>query len=68
MLGEFDGKVKYGALLRPGETADDVVMREKRREAALRAVGWWVVRWTYQEAFRPELLEALLRPALFGAR
>ena len=66
VLGEFDGKVKYGALLRPGETADDVVMREKRREAALRAAGWWVVRWTYKEAFRPTLLEGLLRPALFG--
>lgn len=64
VLGEFDGKVKYGELVRPGETATDVVMREKRREADLRALGWWVVRWTYQEALHPAALERLLRPAL----
>src|SRR5215207_1843620 len=29
---EFDGRVKYSTLLRPGETASDVVVREKRRE------------------------------------
>ena len=28
VLGEFDGKVKYGDVLRPGETAADAVMRE----------------------------------------
>ncbi|MFT4296044.1 MAG: hypothetical protein QM582_11600 [Micropruina sp.] len=67
VLGEFDGKVKYGDLLRPGETAADVVMREKRREAQLRAAGWWVVRWTYPEVFHPARLERLLRPALFRA-
>ncbi|MFT3862071.1 hypothetical protein [Micropruina sp.] len=65
VLGEFDGKVKYGELLRPGETAADAVMREKRREAALRAAGWWVVRWTYKEAMHPTTLERLLRPALY---
>ncbi|MFT4216555.1 MAG: type IV toxin-antitoxin system AbiEi family antitoxin domain-containing protein [Micropruina sp.] len=67
VVGEFDGKVKYGALLRPGESADDVVMREKRREADLRAAGWWVVRWTYADVLKPALLERLLRPALFRA-
>lgn len=65
VLGEFDGKVKYAQLVRPGETAADVVMREKRREADLRAAGWWVVRWTYKEALHPNDLERLLRPALF---
>jgi hypothetical protein len=46
LLGEFDGRVKYGKLLRPGERAEDVVMREKHREQLLRAEGWWIVRWT----------------------
>lgn len=36
-LGEFDGKVKYERLLRPGETASDAVFREKRREDEMRA-------------------------------
>lgn len=65
VLGEFDGKVKYGDLVRPGETPADVVMREKRREADLRSLGWWVVRWTYADIWNPDRLERLLRPALF---
>ena len=66
VLGEFDGKVKYGALLRPGESAADVVMREKRREAGLRAAGWWVVRWTWADVVQPERLDHLLRGSLAG--
>ncbi len=64
VLGEFDGKVKYDRLLRPGESASDVVMREKRREADLRAAGWWVVRWAWADAIKPARLDRLLRPAL----
>ena len=45
VLGEFDGRVKYGRLLRPGEEPGDVVFREKRREDALRDVtGYRMVR------------------------
>jgi Transcriptional regulator, AbiEi antitoxin len=36
-LGEFDGKIKYQKLLRPGETASECVFREKKREDAMRA-------------------------------
>lgn len=39
-IGEFDGRVKYQALLRPGESISDVVIREKRREDLLRELGW----------------------------
>ncbi|SEQ34745.1 type IV toxin-antitoxin system AbiEi family antitoxin domain-containing protein [Microlunatus flavus] len=35
---EFDGRIKYDKLLRPGETAVDVVLREKRREDEVRAL------------------------------
>ncbi|MFT3834245.1 MAG: hypothetical protein QM711_13135 [Micropruina sp.] len=56
------GKTKYANLLRPGETAADVVMREKRREANLRAAGWRVVRWTYADVLNPERLDGLVRP------
>ncbi len=48
-LGEFDGRAKYGRLLRPGESAGDAVFREKQREDALRAEGWSVVRWTWDD-------------------
>lgn len=36
-LAEFDGKVKYLTLLRPGESPSDCVVREKRREDRMRA-------------------------------
>jgi hypothetical protein len=29
-LGEFDGKEKYGRLLKPGQTAADAVFEERR--------------------------------------
>lgn len=46
VLGEFDGRVKYQRdLLRPGQTPEDVVMAEKRRENGFRALDWWVYRW-----------------------
>jgi hypothetical protein len=43
-LAEFDGQVKYGRLLRPGESAGEVVWREKRREDQLRDLGHEVCR------------------------
>ncbi|MFL6064809.1 MAG: type IV toxin-antitoxin system AbiEi family antitoxin domain-containing protein [Friedmanniella sp.] len=48
-VGEFDGKVKYAALLREGETPGDVVFREKRREDDIRATGRGVTRWTWAD-------------------
>lgn len=47
--GEFDGRSKYGRLLRPGQEPGDVVFAEKLREDALRADGREVVRWTWGE-------------------
>jgi hypothetical protein len=47
--GEFDGRVKYGRLLRPGQAPGDVVFAEKVREDAIRADRREVVRWTWRE-------------------
>ncbi len=48
-VGEFDGMVKYGRLLQPGQSVADVVVQEKRREDAIRATGLAMVRWTWDE-------------------
>jgi hypothetical protein len=48
-VGEFDGLVKYGALLRPGQDPREVVVAEKRREDAIRDEGWRVTRWIWSE-------------------
>ena len=56
VAGEFDGKVKYGRLLRPGQSAGDAVFAEKCREDAIRDAGWIVIRWIWQELSHPELI------------
>ena len=68
-LGEFDGTIKYGRLLKPGQRLQDVLVAEKRREDALRDAGWQVVRWIWSELYRPsELLERLDRAFARGRR
>jgi hypothetical protein len=55
LVGEFDGRVKYGRLLKPGQDPGDVVFAEKRREDEIRGLGNGVVRWTWADldAFGP---------------
>jgi hypothetical protein len=54
LLFEFDGRVKYGRLLKPGQDAGDVVWAEKLREDELRRVtGWAVERATWGDLSRP---------------
>ncbi|MET0693332.1 MAG: hypothetical protein ABWY56_05345, partial [Propionibacteriaceae bacterium] len=62
-LGEFDGRVKYGRLLKPGESVEDVIYREKLREDALRDEIWEMVRWTWADLTSPDALERRLRRA-----
>jgi hypothetical protein len=64
LLGEFDGRVKYGRLLKPGQSVEEVVYREKVREDALRDLGWRVVRWTWVDLYPGEVLVDRLRRAL----
>jgi hypothetical protein len=48
-VGEFDGKIRYGRLLRPGQEPGHAVFAERRREEAIRDAGFRVVRWTWDE-------------------
>jgi hypothetical protein len=67
VLGEFDGRVKYGRLLRPGQMPGDAVFEEKRREDLLRDEDWGVVRWTWND-LRPEVLGPRVHRALERGR
>jgi hypothetical protein len=62
-VGEFDGKVKYGRALRPGQDPGDVVFAEKRREDALRDLGYQVARWTWDELRSFDAVAARIRRA-----
>ena len=66
-MGEFDGRIKYGRLLRPGQQAGDAVFEEKRREDAIRDEDWGVVRWVWSELRRPDRVAAR-GPARAGAQ
>ncbi len=58
---EFDGFVKYGRLLAPGQELADVLRLEKHREARLRALGLVVIRIVWEDILRPARLGALIR-------
>lgn len=54
LLGEFDGKVKYGRLLREGQEPGDVVFEEKRREDLMReTTGFGMGRLIWGDLSRP---------------
>ncbi len=54
---EFDGVVKYA-----GAEGRDALVREKRREDALRALGYRVVRLAWADLHDPARLLGLVRP------
>lgn len=63
VVGEFDGRLKYGRLLRPGQDPGDAVFEEKRREDAIRDERWTVVRWTWPDLGSPQRLAERVRRA-----
>ncbi len=68
LLGEFDGRVKYGRLLAPGQDPGEVVFAEKQREDLLREVtGFAMIRLIWADYERPRLtvsrIDRLLRRA-----
>jgi hypothetical protein len=67
-VGEFDGKVKYGRLLKPGQEPGDVVFEEKRREDEIRDCRWQVARWTWADLSTPIVVEQRLRRAFERGR
>lgn len=66
---EFDGRAKYGM---DGRRPEDDLWAEKRREDALRSLGYVVVRIVWADLQRPELIVqrvlAALRQAEVGLR
>lgn len=68
LLGEFDGKIKYGRLLDPGVEPSDVVFREKVREDELRRVtGYSMIRLTWRDLYRGAETAAQIRRLMRSA-
>lgn len=68
VIGEYDGRQKYLRPFRAGDTVVDVVMAEKRREDAIRALGWHPIRWTTDDLNNPAALAGRIRRALDAGR
>lgn len=65
---EFDGRVKYGRLLKPGQDVSDVVLAERARELAIERTGWIVERFTWAEIHDLALVRRRLLSAIARAR
>ena len=64
LVGEFDGRGKYmRSDLATGRSPAQVVVDEKIREDALRALGHGVVRWVWEDAVSPQALRVKLTRA-----
>lgn len=62
---EFDGLAKYERHRQPGESLDDYLLREKRREEQIcLAKGWICIRVTWADLSRPAVLARRIRRAL----
>ncbi len=68
LLIEFDGRQKYGALRRPGQSVEAAVLAEKRREDMLRALGYGMVRVVWADLRSPVALADLVRRAATPGR
>lgn len=69
LAGEFDGDVKYGRGNPATPASWDILVREKRREDAIRATGVGFVRWSWADLSRPaqhpeSLVQRLVRAGL----
>jgi hypothetical protein len=62
---EVDGRQKYSLFRREGESLEDFLMREKRREELIcRVTGWVCVRITWADLATPELTARRIRRIL----
>lgn len=65
LLGEFDGRIKYGRLLKPDQDPGDVVFAEKRREDELREItGFSMIRLIWSDFANAAMTAARVRRAL----
>lgn len=66
-FAEIDGRIKYTTLVKPGETAADVLLREKRREQLVSGLmGMRGIRLDWTDLSVPEQTAARVRSTLAG--
>ncbi|WP_148613570.1 type IV toxin-antitoxin system AbiEi family antitoxin domain-containing protein [Nocardioides rubriscoriae] len=65
VIVEFDGRQKYHRFRQPGESIEQMVEREKRREDLIRELtGWTVIRLVWADLDLPQRTVARIRRAM----
>ncbi len=64
VVGEFDGDIKYGRLLKPGQDVNTVVRKERAREERIRRQDRWVIRWITKELFNEKVFKNIIETGL----
>jgi len=68
LMGEADGQEKYFRWRRPGETIQQMVMREKRREDRMRELtGFGMIRFVWDDLYHWSRTVSRLQRVLFSA-
>ncbi len=67
VVGEFDGAVKYGVDL-AGPDPTKALSAEKRRDDGLRAHGYTVIHWTWDDLWVPARLAHMIRTGIATAQ
>ncbi len=63
---EFDGRSKYTTLLKAGQSLDDVLIAERKRQnEAQRVTGWTCIRITWADLAQPARTAAMIRSDLY---
>lgn len=66
---EFDGRIKYEHFRRQGESLEEFLMREKRREERIcQLTGWVCIRITWEDLAHPERTATRIRAILDSRR
>jgi hypothetical protein len=66
---EFDGRIKYELYRREGESLEEFLMREKKREERIcQLTGWVCIRITWADLANPQQTAARIRRMLDSRR
>ena len=69
VYAEFDGRIKYTRLLKPGQSVTDVVLAEKKREELIHELtGWHCIRIVWSDLYVPESTALRIRRMLDRGR
>lgn len=68
VLGEFDGAAKYGDLRGEGQSPQQVLAAEKRREEQICLQGWWFARFTARDCYRQGEIRRIWEQAVVARR